>query len=432
MPASTTIRMSARPGSTQVSVAAGVASVAGAAYSAAGTSVKPAPGAVAIAGAAGAASAIVKPKGGLVTVTAAAYLAGPSVAATVYGSGLNADTLANTNLDVHSSSSRLRATKASPINTVRQYFITGHGGYFGGNGGIIRGSIQRDNGSGFPDGTILASATVSPGSVDPSATIGSGIFTLTFASPYTPTAGELLHVVYDNVDASPTVNYCAHDNLFARGATISPICPRLPDAAVLMKTSGSWAVRDNFTPIVQFGYADGTFDGIGHMEFSPSNYGTISGTSFVSQLFTPSSTLTVWGYRLRILRASGTDDLTVSLRTSAGAAIDTVSVPYTAIAVGTATGGDVSHGETQLAGMFSAPRTITGGSSYRLWLSCPSSSTYNIFVIRKGVSYGFDSSTFFGSSNRAQASSNSGSTWSDSIGRVSGENDLNGFGLIVS
>lgn len=76
MPASTTIRMSARPGSTQVNVAAGVASVTGAAYSASGTSVKPAPGAVAIAAAAGAAKAIVQPKGGLVTVTAAAYLAG--------------------------------------------------------------------------------------------------------------------------------------------------------------------------------------------------------------------------------------------------------------------------------------------------------------------------------------------------------------------
>lgn len=89
MPASTTIRMSARPAVTQVVANAGVATITGAAYTAAGTSVKPGPGAVAISGAAYAATAIVKPSAGLVAVTASSYLAGTQSASpyTIYGFG---------------------------------------------------------------------------------------------------------------------------------------------------------------------------------------------------------------------------------------------------------------------------------------------------------------------------------------------------------
>lgn len=348
-----------------------------------------------------------------------------------FGPGINADTLANTNLSGNSSSSRFRAVRASPISSVRQYFITGHAGYSAGTGGTVRISVQRDDGTGKPTGTILTSESIAPGSVDPSATIGAGLFTTTFSSPYTPSGGELLHIVYDNTDANPTVNYCAHDNLFARGATISPISPKYPDWAVLMKTGGTWATRTNYTPILQVTYADGTVDGIGWMEFSPTDYGTISGPDMVGELFTPSTSLNAAGVRLRLLRVSGTDPLTVTLKTAAGATLDSFTIPAASIAVGTATNGDASHGETQVTGSFSTSQALTSGTSYRLWLSTALTSVYAIFVMRKGVDYSFDPLTFFGSTNRAQKSGDSGSTWSDAIGRVSGENDLNGFALVT-
>ena len=66
---------------------------------------------------------------------------------------------------------------------------------------------------------------------------------------------------------------------------------------------------------------------------------------------------------------------------------------------------------------------LTNGTAYRLRLSCAAGTTYFAYVIRKGVDYGFDSSTDFGD-GVAQKSANSGGTWSSALGNVSGENDL--------
>ena len=138
-----------------------------------------------------------------------------------------------------------------------------------------------------PSGTVLASTTIRTGNP-----VSIGYLPLvTFSSPATLTAGSLYHIVFRNVDPSPTVNYVSIDSLYVYGTTLVPRQPGLSDLdwGQMMNSGSGWTTRANFTPILDLGYANGVHGGMGYMEVWVRGYQRISGASLkVRELFTVS------------------------------------------------------------------------------------------------------------------------------------------------
>jgi hypothetical protein len=329
-----------------------------------------------------------------------------------YGSGIGADSLANMQVGGPNNlmaSYRFRATTSSALTSVRIYVIDGTG-YAGGTGGSIAVSIQADDGTAnhFPSGTDLASATIRPGNP-----VSIGYLPLvTFSSPPVLAAGTLYHVVFRNVDPSPTVNYVSVNSLFV----FSPPTPQQPrfadlDWAALMKDGSGWTVRRGFTPILALNYANGEQAGQGYMEVWISGYEPITGsTAMVRESFTLSgASRTVSSVGVRLKRTSGTSPLVVRLETASGSLVAKTSIPTTAIAVSAPTDWG-NGGSTWATATFSSPVTLAAGQRYNLSLSTAADTEYSIYAIHQGVDYGFGPTTYFGD-GLAYSTLDGGSTW---------------------
>ncbi len=340
----------------------------------------------------------------------------------IYGPGINADTLANTEVGGTNGGGvntqvafRFRATTTSALTSVRFYVIGTVSGYAGGTGGTLNVSVQTDDGSAshVPSGHVLASVSIP----DAASLHGAGALA-TFASPATLTAGQLYHIVFRNTDPAPSVNFVSINGTYVYGATIEPQQPRFSDTDfALLMNQGSWTQRENYTPIVNLTYANGVVAGQGYMEMWIHNYEPISGTAQVRETFTLGSSRTVSQAAVRLRRSSGSSPLTISLETAAGTLVAQGTVPASSIPV-SAPGGDNGGAVWGLVS-FPAAHTLPAGS-YQLVVSTASDTQYTIFPIRKGLDYGYGSPTYFAD---GQAQYTSGSGWTAFANRP-GESDL--------
>ncbi len=339
----------------------------------------------------------------------------------LYGSEINADTLANTQVGGTNGGGvntqvafRFRATTSAALTSVRFYVIGTVSGYAGGTGGTLNVSVQTDDGSAahVPSGHVLAQVSI------PNAASLHGAGALaTFSSPATLTAGQLYHIVFRNTDPAPTVNFISINGTYVYGSTIEPQQPRFPDTDfALLMNQGSWTTRENYTPIVSLTYANGVVAGQGYMEMWIHNYEPISGADQVRELFTLGDSRTVSQAAVRLRRSSGASSLTLSLETASGTLLAQGTVPASSIPV-SAPGGDNGGAVWALA---SFPATTLPAGSYQLVLSTASDTQYTIFPIRKGLDYGYGSTTYFAD---GQAQYTSGSGWTAFADRP-GESDL--------
>ena len=178
-----------------------------------------------------------------------------------YGAGIAIDTKNNFRIGVDTPklSHRFRASTSSELLSVSWQRRTGPG-YSAGDGGILRISVQSDDGSGRPSGEVLASLrydTPDPGPI--------GILAKnTFPSPARLTAGRLYHIVFENVHADPQGNHVSVNDVL----TWNPTTPRQPsvsqDYAVLTSSNG-WSVSAMNTANMDLVYADGTHDGVAYI-----------------------------------------------------------------------------------------------------------------------------------------------------------------------
>jgi hypothetical protein len=345
----------------------------------------------------------------------------------VYGSAIGMDSLNNTQIggrDAQTSSYRFRATTTSALNSIQIYIVgPNHPGYGAGTGGLFEISVQTDDGTSnhAPSGTVLSRTTFVP--VD-------GLPLITFPSPPPLISGQLYHIVFSNIDASPSANFASLDGVFM----YHPTTPRqafsndVDWGQPLKYPNGTWQDRNDTIPIMQLNYADGTKAGMGYMEISyagAGEIGVINGTNnMVRELFTVSGgNRIVSGASIRVQRLSGSDPLVVALEDNAGNQIDSFNIPAANIPLAPNTGSSNSLGQAAVfaSGLFHQPQTLTNGQTYRLRLSTTSTSTYNLWVIRKGVDYKYTNNTYF--SDGYSQKTTDGSTWS-SLGRVANENDL--------
>jgi len=352
----------------------------------------------------------------------------PSPATTgIYGVGITGDTLANAQIGGRASGApntqigfKFTAAVTDTLVSFREYVVGKEAsGYGGGNGGTIRVTIQTDDGSGFPSGTILATKDI----VCPA----DGLQQYSFTSPPSLTVGVVYHLVHTNIDASPTVNFVSVNSVYCYGAVNSPRNARLTDAEYGQTAkygASAWEVRNNFTPVLLLTYSGDITQGMGYMELSLPQYATINGANHMAR---ESFTVTggdrvVTTVSVRLRRSKGTGALVVRLETSSGSLIEAINVPAASIPV-SIPGGDTG-GAVWVTATFLSSHILTNGSSYNLRLSTDSNTTYTIFTIRKGFDYGFANTTYFKDGSAFKTTN--GSTWTN-LGRVMGnppENDI--------
>jgi hypothetical protein len=212
--------------------------------------------------------------------------------------------------------------------------------------------------------------------------------------------------VFSNVDSSPTLNFTSVNGLYVT----HPMTPRQPkftdtDWAQLYKGEGStWSLQTDevgqqYTPILQLNYADGTIDGIGYMESWITRPNTISGLHAVRERFTVTGTdRRVLGAAVRVLKVKGRGGLSIRLEHEDGTLIEAGSVPASAIGLG----------YTWTSITFNIPHILLAGQTYHLLLTAPSDTTYQTFALRNGSKFGFSGSTVF---SDGYAQYTTGSDW---------------------
>lgn len=326
----------------------------------------------------------------------------------LYGPGIGMDSLNNTQVggpNNVSTSYRFRAATSSMLNSVRVYIIgPTHAGYGAGTGGTWQVTVQADDGTAdhAPSGTVLATTSFQPVDDFP---------VISWSSPATLAAGQLYHVVFKNVDPDPTANYASVDGIFMYQPTV-PRQAAFSDVdwgQPMRSGTGTWSDRPNTVPIMQLNYANGVTDGLGYMEVWVRSAKSISGSAMAREAFTVSGpNRAVSSVSVRLMRISGSSPLTVRLETSGGTLIEQGTIPASEIAVGTPGDHGGSGHATWETYTFDTPRTLVSGQSYNVVLAAPSDTVYSIFVIRKGSSWGFSPTTYFGN-GRAQYTT--GSSW---------------------
>ena len=324
-------------------------------------------------------------------VAASSLPPSPAIAVGSYGPGIGADSLANMQIGGTSSGSanqlvayRFRASQSAALNSIRIYLVDG-AGYAGGTGGTLSISVQTDDGSAShaPSGTILASKSVTPGNP-----IAIGYLPLiTFPSPATLVAGQLYHIVFTNTDPNPTVNYVSVDGL-STNAVATPRQPTLSDLdwGQLLNDRNHWTVRQNYTPILDLGYANGVHAGMGYMEVWASAPKPISGSNAVREIFTPRSAHSVSSVSVRVRRISGASPLTVKLIESASGTI---------LAQGQISAASIGSTASWVTAGLPETVLLREGASYQLVLSASSESEYSVHAIERGNNYHFAAATYF-------------------------------------
>ena len=323
-----------------------------------------------------------------------------STSAQFYGSALGANSLGNTTLGPNGNmvSYRFRAKNSGVLLQSRIYLIPDHAGYAAGTGGTIRATLNTDDGTAAhnPGTTVLASYVIS--NVLSLASPARYFYIMKFASPPTLTAGQLYHMVFKNVDASPTTNYLSVDDLCQKVGTTpgQPTVSDIDSAVLLSQDGGAWSQRKSFSPIYELDFQNGASEGMGYMEAWSGAPQNISGSSAIRETFTVSgSQVNVTSASIRLARINGNGPLTVRLENANGSLIEQGGIPATAIALSTA----ASPADGWVTFPFSTTYTLIPGQTYHLDLEATATSTYQAFPIRKGSAYGFKTTTFFPDGN---------------------------------
>ena len=215
----------------------------------------------------------------------------------LYGPGVfKVDALANTVVGVNGNYeqkvvNRFRATVSGTLQSVRIYWQTGRG-YSSGNGGVIQLRLMPDDGSAqhLPNLSAkpLATARYIPGQQVSSS--GAPVFTdIHFSSTQPIQAGQLYHLVMENLDPSPKANW----------ATLLGTRPYGTTRALRwfdLTTNG--ASNNYYLPILQLNVSGGQVQGVANIEggaLDPKLIFTSTNNRPIREHFKPTATKRVSG-----------------------------------------------------------------------------------------------------------------------------------------
>jgi len=329
------------------------------------------------------------------------------VGSTCYGPGLGSDGLANTVVggpDANLVSFRFRAGHTGSLQQIHVYLMQEHAGYSAGTGGQLQVTVNTDDGTPAhnPSGTVLATYLLN----NPSAAAPSIYFPIfVFSAPPSLVEGQLYHIVFTDVDPSPTANYLSVNALYYE-IPATPAQPTVSDtdfAELLGGPGVAWGPRQGYTPVLELDYQDGFSEGNGYMEGWVGAPQNISGSAAVRETMTVSGPqVTVISGSVRVTRLSGSDPLIVNLENGDGTLIEQTQIPADSIPLTN----PPSYAWANFT--FSSAHILATGQNYHLQLGTASSSSYQAFPIRKGYGYGFQAQTYFPD---GYAQFNQGDSW---------------------
>ena len=238
----------------------------------------------------------------------------------LYGPGVfRQDALGNTMIGINGSqerivSNRFRATISGNLASARLYWQPGTG-YSRGNGGVIRLRLLPDDGSDAhaPDmsATPLATAEFTPGSA---AQGDRAIFAdSTFTSQRPLVAGQIYHLVMDNVAPDPRENYISSNNAITHEQNDRPSrwvssidwgtlrgsrAAGSSDAFTWSDYTRNASNGNYYVPILQLTTADGQRQGMANMEsgaVDPGRIFTIGAEQPIRERFRPTRERRVTG-----------------------------------------------------------------------------------------------------------------------------------------
>jgi hypothetical protein len=308
-----------------------------------------------------------------------------------YGSGLSADSLANTVLggpSLNSASYRFQTKYTGPLKGIRVFFIWSlvKAGYQAGQGGTIQVQLMADDATAAHLPTGPALATVSYGNI---LTQNNNYPELIFPYPATLKGGTLYHLVFTNVDPAPTSNYVSLDSLYTDAQTY-PMQPSVMDndfALLVRSGTGAWKLREGFTPTLELDFADGDSQGASYMEVWSANPKIISANAQVRETFKVSGpSRTFSKAKVRLQRMAGTSPLTVQVTEADGSLIAQGTVPAASVLEGV---------PAWVTCTFPLSYVLSTGVSYNLTFSSPADTQYSAYPIRKGLDKGFSNYTAF-------------------------------------
>ena len=323
----------------------------------------------------------------------------------IYGPGLASDALNNTRVGTsngYKDDYRFKAKHSGKLTSFRPYIIwsTSKSGYHSGTGGTLLFELKTDDGSSEhrPSNNVIASVV----HANP---LDKGFFPLiSFPSSANLTEGQIYHITVTNIDSDPVNNYVSMDHLYKYSAE-DPMQPNSSDldwAEMQSWTGSDWKVRRENTPILALYYSDGHTEGTGYMEVWVGAPKSISGTSSIREKFTVSGgDRNIDELNIRLRRVSGSDSLTYKVQAQSGSVVQQGTIPASSVTTATR--------PTWVKAVFESTKKLLNGQSYYLVFTAPSSTVYEAYPIRQGVSYGYPKTTYF-SDGYAQYSQN-GSTW---------------------
>ncbi|MBN1396637.1 MAG: right-handed parallel beta-helix repeat-containing protein [Bacteroidetes bacterium] len=315
-------------------------------------------------------------------ISASTVIPYPAYSPNIYGSAVNAEVLMKYAITTNQISYRFRAKHTGYISGIRTYIRSRlqSNSSDGGNGGTWKISFRPDIASTHWPSQSIRTYVIRNMEAD----IGATFPLLIFKIPVGVTEGTLYHIVFENLDANPAINYSSIKTL----TTYRPLTQFQPFAAdtdweVLVSKAAPYTTwtkpADNSydTPIMEYYYTDGYSTGMGYMESWIDNIKSISGNSAVRETFTVKgisrdvSNVKVW-----VRRLSGSDPLIVRLEKTDGSLLEQGSIPAASIPTA----------YSWINYTFQSTRNLVLGQSYNLTLSSSANSVYNTYALSDGGS----------------------------------------------
>lgn len=230
---------------------------------------------------------------------------------TVYGNGFSDQELSNTAIDggnvkVYQLAYRFRAPTTANLNKMELFFVgettSVTTGYSSGTGGIIRVQVCADSGTGLPGAVLSANFDCDKNVMIFNTPRGYTGFCLlpdalsaTMSIPMQ--VGNIYHILFTNIDSSPSVNYMSMDEMGWQPTGQTTLHPgQLNDPSRWStlhkdKPGSAWYMPTDRWPVLGLRFSNGVNYGHNWME-SPDWYGSYSlgGSSINNQLrqnFTP-------------------------------------------------------------------------------------------------------------------------------------------------
>jgi hypothetical protein len=331
-----------------------------------------------------------------------------------YGPGMAAESLANLRIGAdhdYSHAFRFRAIHGGPLESFRAYWIFnkgGRGGYHEGNGGDIRVQLREDDGTPSHLPTERTLATVRLAHALEGLGRGGNMEALTFPKPLPVLkAGQLYHLVFENLSKDRKTNYLSVNTLIQREVG-KPLQYRYQDdvwGALIRVGQGPWHPTGEgsavYTPILEIRYANGLSEGCGYMEVWVRNPKPMKTPAQVSERFTPTASRSLLEVSLRAKQVESGGPLEAWVEED-GHVLGRASLKP-------ADPGLAPKKAVWFSGSFGSPIKIEAQHTYRVVFTS-SKGHYEAFPIRKGVGYGFGPDTLF-AEGWAEYDSGDGKGW---------------------